>query len=207
MNILVVGCGKMGSQLTNLLYEKGHFVSVIDKNSENFEYLNSKFPGIVTQGIPIDLEALKKAGIEGCDALAAVTGDDNTNITVAQIAKKIFNVGRVIAAIQDPAKRKSYSNLGFFTICSTDVVVTAMESAIAGSYTDEILTFGQTSVHFSTSSVPKSCVGYAVSELKKNTQGQLFCVIHENGEILMFGSLDDYKLEKSDTLVFADVIN
>ncbi|GHV29402.1 potassium uptake protein TrkA [Clostridia bacterium] len=207
MNILVVGCGKIGSRLANLLYKKGHFVSVIDRKPEKFEYLDSNFPGLITQGIPIDLEALKKAGIEGCDAIAAVTSNDNMNITVAQIAKKIFGIGRVIARVQDPSKRELYLDLGFFTVCSTNIVVTAVETAIVGNDQAEILTFGQTSVSFSVSNVPKSCVGYEVSELRKNRQEQLFCVLHENGRIMMLDSLNDYILEKSDILVFANVIN
>ena len=92
MNILIIGCGKVGSRLADVLCQLGHDVAIIAQKRESFDLLSDDFSGFTIQGVPIDLDILRQAGIEGCDAIAAVTEDDNTNIMVCQIAREIFNV-------------------------------------------------------------------------------------------------------------------
>ena len=87
MNILIIGCGMVGSTLANTLDARGHDVSVIDKNSEKFDSLSSEFGGFTTTGVPIDTDVLKRAGISTCDALFAVTAEDDMNIMVSQLAR------------------------------------------------------------------------------------------------------------------------
>ncbi|MEG1870224.1 MAG: NAD-binding protein, partial [Oscillospiraceae bacterium] len=88
MNILVIGCNKVGARLANVLCRMGHDVVVVERNRENFRHLDDDFDGFTVEGVGIDQDVLREAGIEGCDALAAVTDDDNTNAMVCQIAKE-----------------------------------------------------------------------------------------------------------------------
>ena len=90
MNILIIGCGRVGSELAELLDKRGHDVSVIDRRPENFDRLPGDFSGFTTTGVPIDQNVLRKAGIESCDAVCAVAQDDDLNIMAAQMAKEIF---------------------------------------------------------------------------------------------------------------------
>lgn len=80
MNVLIIGCGRVGSRLAMTMERQGHTVSVVDRDIRSFRLLDSDFEGFTTAGVPIDDEVLRSAGIESCDALAAVTQDDNTNI-------------------------------------------------------------------------------------------------------------------------------
>ena len=91
MNILIVGCGRVGRRLVHVLERLGHDVSVLDEDAANLALLNElepPFSGMAVAGVPIDGDVLRSAGIEACDAVAAVTKDDNINLMVAQIARE-----------------------------------------------------------------------------------------------------------------------
>ena len=92
MNVLVVGCGKVGSRLARLLAQRGHNVSVIDREEDMFSQLGEDFDGVTVTGMPMDMDVLRNAGVEWCDAVAVVTPDDNLNITISQIVKTFFQV-------------------------------------------------------------------------------------------------------------------
>ena len=117
MYIVIAGCGRLGSFLAASLSGKGHDVAVIDSDSGNFSSLTSGFDGITVTGVPIDEDILRKAGIEKADIMAAVTQDDNLNIMAAQIAEKIFKVGKVLVRIGDPQKEEFFAkNYGLSTV-------------------------------------------------------------------------------------------
>lgn len=108
MNILIVGCGRVGRRLVHVLERLGHDVSVLDEDAANLALLNElepPFSGMAVAGVPIDGDVLRSAGIEACDAVAAVTKDDNINLMVAQIARELFGVKHVIARVAEPSRR------------------------------------------------------------------------------------------------------
>ncbi len=119
MYVIIVGCGRVGSELATLLQSEGHNVVVIDKNSKSLQRLGSTFNGIAVTGNGYDVELLKEAGIEKADAFCAVTNGDNTNIMSAQVAKKIFKVPKVIARVYDPKRADIYKRLGLDVISGT----------------------------------------------------------------------------------------
>ncbi len=104
MNVVVVGCGRTGSALSNLLSLQGHSVVVIDTFEEHFNDLNVQFSGITILGSGTDLNTLKEANTHNADIFVATTGDDNMNLVSAQIAKKIFNVHRVLVRVENKQK-------------------------------------------------------------------------------------------------------
>jgi len=130
MHIIIVGCGRVGSQLAQILSSEGHNVVIIDKNSAAFKRLGADFNGITITGVGFDPEILKRAGIERADALAAVTNGDNSNIMVSQIAKKMYNVPRVITRIYDPLRADIYKRFGLNTIGTTTIVAQIFRSAL-----------------------------------------------------------------------------
>jgi trk system potassium uptake protein TrkA len=119
MYIIIVGCGRVGSELAKLLTHEGHNVVIIDKKRESFDRLGGAFNGVMTAGNGFDLQLLKQAGIEKADAFCAVTNGDNTNLICAQVAKKIFKVPKVFARVYDPQRAHIYTSLGLDIISGT----------------------------------------------------------------------------------------
>jgi trk system potassium uptake protein TrkA len=119
MYVIIVGCGRVGSELAKLLSSEGHNVVVIDKTPQAFNRLGGTFNGLTLTGNGFDLELLRQAGIEKADAFCALTNGDNTNLTAAQAAKKIFKVPKVIARVYDPRRAHIYHALGLDVISGT----------------------------------------------------------------------------------------
>jgi len=118
VHVVVVGCGRVGAGLARSCEEMGHTVAVLDKNEKALERLPEGFAGLTVVGIGFDRDRLGDAGIERADALAAVTGGDNSNILVARVARETFGVERVVARIKDPRRAAIYERLGIPTIAT-----------------------------------------------------------------------------------------
>jgi len=119
MYVIIVGCGRVGSELAKLLSGEGHDVVVIDKTQESLKRLGDTFNGLTMVGNGFDLALLKQVGIEKADAFCSVTDGDNTNLISAQVAKKIFNVPKVFARVYDPQRAHIYGALGLDIISGT----------------------------------------------------------------------------------------
>lgn len=140
MYIIIIGCGKLGSTLAKELSISGHDISIIDHDSEKLNVLGSGFNGLKIKGIEFDNDNLMEAGITNADSVLAVTSDDNINITVSLIAKKIYNVPRMIARIGDPNRKYIYEMLGIETINPTQLGVEILKSRITVKSLDIIST-------------------------------------------------------------------
>jgi len=116
MNIIIIGCGRLGSTLAKELSDAGNNVSVVDRDSERLNNLGSGFNGLKIKGIEYDDEILKEAGIITADALLSVTPDENINITASLIAQKIYKVPQIIARIVNPNRQYIYEKLNIETI-------------------------------------------------------------------------------------------
>jgi trk system potassium uptake protein TrkA len=112
MKLIIVGCGRIGSELALAVATEGHTVSVLDKTSDNFVRLGTKFSGRTIAGNLLDQDVLLRAGIKEADGLAAVTPDDATNFVVARAAKEIFQVPNVVARVYDPLRREAFEGIG-----------------------------------------------------------------------------------------------
>jgi trk system potassium uptake protein TrkA len=119
VNIVILGCGRVGATLATMLDRAGHTVSIIDYSSEAFRRLEPDFSGTTIVGNGVDEEILIRAGIKEANAFAAVTNGDNRNIMSSQIAKEIFNVKKVVCRIYDPIRESTYHELGLETISPT----------------------------------------------------------------------------------------
>ena len=110
MNIIIVGCGRVGSQLAMLFSESKNNVVVIDNNPKSFNSLGRSFEGQTIVGVGFDEEILLEAGVEDCDVLAAVTDRDNSNLMIAEVARKLFGVPHVLARLYNPEGRQHICN-------------------------------------------------------------------------------------------------
>jgi len=114
--IIVVGCGKVGLQLLKFLSAERHYLVAIDRNEEALDELGPDFPGLTLLGNAIDTDLLERAGIERADAVAVLTGDDNTNLIVAQIARMKYDVSKVLARLFHLDTREPFSELGIHAL-------------------------------------------------------------------------------------------
>ena len=137
MFILIVGAGRVGSRVARTALAAGHEVSVLDEDPLSHERLDEgqtttweDAGGRFTVGHAIEIEALQQAGIEQADLFIASTDGDNTNLVIAQIAQKRFEVDRVIARVMDPARAEWYSQQGLSTVCPTKAAIEEFHAAL-----------------------------------------------------------------------------
>lgn len=118
--IVVVGCGRLGSHLANLLSSDGHHVVVIDRDGSAFTKLSAEtYSGFRVEGDASEPAVLRKAKIDQADLLIAATLEDNLNLMVALVAKRVFGVKQVMARVYDPTREEMYHDLGLKTVCPT----------------------------------------------------------------------------------------
>jgi len=133
MYIVIIGCGRVGSQLASLLAQEKHDIVVIDKDVNAFKNLGTAFNGVKLHGYGYDEEVLQKAHIERCDAFAAVTDLDNANIMACEVASKLYKVPRVIARVYNPGSISTFQELGLDYVFGTNVVAqTIMDKLVQG---------------------------------------------------------------------------
>jgi trk system potassium uptake protein TrkA len=130
MKVLIMGCGRVGARLAGLLDADGHSVTILDIDEYSFRRLPPGFGGTALTGNGINVEVLKRAGIEEADAFIVVTQGDNRNIMAAQMAKHIFNVPKVICRIYDPLRQEMYSTLGIESISPTTIFAQILKERV-----------------------------------------------------------------------------
>ena len=118
MHVIVVGCGRVGSEVAVSLASTEHDVIVIDRKVESFRRLGDDFRGTTMVGVGFDRDVLTEAGITPDCAVAAVTSGDNSNILIARVARETFGVKHVVARIYDPRRASIYERLGIATVAS-----------------------------------------------------------------------------------------
>jgi len=132
MNIVIMGCGRVGAQLAAILDEEGHKVTILDRDTYSFRRLPGNFRGTALVGDGTDEDILIRAGIEEAHAFVAVTQGDNRNVMASQIAKHIFNVPKVACRVYDPLREEMYHALGLETISPTTVGAKLLKDLIMG---------------------------------------------------------------------------
>ncbi|MDQ3587423.1 MAG: NAD-binding protein [Actinomycetota bacterium] len=139
MFVLIVGCGRVGSAVAKTMLAEGHTVSVLDESPEAIAMLNrgqdrswEDLGGQFTEGTALEIDALLQAGIDRADAFVASTDGDNTNLVIAQIAQRRFEVERVVVRVLDPGRAKWYAQQGLQTVCPTQTAIELLEGALRG---------------------------------------------------------------------------
>ncbi len=119
MRIIIMGCGRVGSELSQALGTGGHDVTVIDKNPEAFYRYPPGDHARTLVGLGFDRDVLEEAGIKDADAFVAVSSGDNSNIVSARVALERYHVPKVIARIYDPRRAEIYERLNIPTVATT----------------------------------------------------------------------------------------
>lgn len=166
MKIIIMGCGRVGSQLSLLLTKRGHNVTVIDhRDADALSRLGPNFKGRVINGLGFDENVMLDAGIKTADAFVAASASDNANIVGARIARNVFHVPRVIARMYDPRRAEIYQRLGLMTISSTDLGVRQIYEMVTHTDLDVLHKFGRGEVSMLAIEAPYSLNNHTVREL------------------------------------------
>ena len=189
MNIIVVGCGRVGSELAYNLYKRGHKVVVLDQNQDAFKNLPSDFRGRMVAGDVLNRELLLRAGIDTADALAAVTPVDAVNAVVAHTAKIVWNVKNIVVRDYEPAKRELHETFGYQMVSPSMWGAQRMEEMLSGGALRAVFSAGNGEVEVYEFSVPAAWHGKHLAELLYNGSCQPVAVSRAGSAMLPSSSL------------------
>jgi trk system potassium uptake protein TrkA len=128
MYILIAGGGKVGSNLTGTLLKMGHEVTLLEGDRGRYSILEERFEHVVRYGDATELYVLERAGVERADLVVAVTGDDEDNIIVCQVAAEKYGVPKVIARVNDPRNQPHFDMMGInLTVSATATILALIE--------------------------------------------------------------------------------
>ncbi len=134
MNIIVVGCGRLGSELAQGLVNRKHRVAVIDNTALAFSALGPDFNGKLVEGDAMNRDVLMRAGIDEADGLVAVTTSDALNLVIGHVAKEIYNLPHVVVRNYNPLCRELFDDFNLQVVSSTSWGAQRIEELI--NYTD-----------------------------------------------------------------------
>lgn len=141
MNIIIVGYGRVGANLASIL-GASNLVTVVDSDPAALSRVDQDFAGRVVLGLGYDENALVEAGIENCDALAAVTSSDNVNLMTTEVARRLYHVQHVITRLVNPARLQVYEQLGLDYVCDTEIVAEDIAAKIRSHRSHHLDTMG-----------------------------------------------------------------
>ncbi len=165
MKVIIMGCGRIGSQVSELMSAQRHEVTVIDHDSNAVERLGPNFKGRIVHGLGFDRNVLIEAGIERADAFVTASSSDNANIVAARIARNIFRVPRVVARLYDPRRAEVYQRLGLTTISSTNWGAERIYQVLSHTDLDVLYIFGRGEVSLVIVEAPSHLIGKNVAQL------------------------------------------
>ena len=204
MNILIAGCSQTGAKLAAELSREGHDVSVVDPSAAAQSLLPDDFTGYFTTGILIDEDVLRNAGIENCDAVAAVSDNDNINIMVSQIAKTIFHIGTVVASLQDPAREEKFGAL-ITTVCPTNIAASSIKGYLLRQSAGQI-TLGSSTLDVHLMQVPDHLIGFRAKDIQAR-KGEAVLGVFREGKGFVLSADDDQLLLETDWLAVAQIVD
>jgi trk system potassium uptake protein TrkA len=165
MNFLVVGCGRVGAELSYRLFKSGHQVVVVDSDRAAFNRLHPDFQGRTLEGEGLAENVLERAGIKEADGLAAVTNSDTLNAAVAHTARAVFNVPIVVVRNYDPSLRRVIEVFGLQTVSSTSWGAQRVEELLTNPVQKMVYSTGNGEVEVYEFVMPEHWKGLTVGEL------------------------------------------
>jgi len=185
MYVLVAGGGKVGANVTRTLLRQGHEVTIIEQRAERFRVLEEEFDYVVQRGDATELHVLERAGIgRPPDLMLAVTGDDEDNIVICEIAQKRYFVPKVIARVNDPRNQTHFDLLGVApTVCATSSIMALIEHEVPRHQLAHLLEFKGEGLEIIEVPVEagSKADGRTAAELKLPDGIRLTAVTHESG--------------------------
>jgi trk system potassium uptake protein TrkA len=198
---LVVGGGKVGASLTRVLLEEEYEVALIESDRRKYESLEQEFEHAVVFGDGTEISVLEQAGIARADYVIAVTGDDEDNIIIGQLASSKYDVGKIIARVNTPGNQATFDLLSVRpTVSAVNSILSLIEHRLPHHYLLSLLSFEEENVSVveMTLSQDSTAVGKKVRELPFPTGILLALVSREHGAVIPHG---DVELQAEDHLI------
>ncbi len=130
-DVVILGCGRVGSRLAVMMANEGYDVAVVDTDQHAFRRLPDDFRGRTILGTGIDEDVLRRAGIAQARTFIAASENDNTNIMAAQIAQTVFGVPDVVARVYEVERARAFAQLGLKVVCPTATVVSLIREQVS----------------------------------------------------------------------------
>lgn len=176
MNIVVIGCGRLGGELALRLFRQGHQVAVVDQTSEAFANLPPDFRGRLIEGEVLNRDVLTRADIAHADAVAVVTSSDSVNVVVGHVAREVYGVANVAVRNYDPRRRRLQEAFGLPIISSAVWGAGRFEAILTTGAVHSVLSAGNGEVQVFEVPVPEALAGLTVGQLLEG--GALMAVAH-----------------------------
>ncbi len=165
MKVIIMGCGRLGREVSILLDREGHDVTVVDNDQKNLEDIHLQFRGQKICGIGFDREVLLQAGIQTAEAFVATSYSDNANIVSGRIAHNIFHVPKVVTSLYDPRRAEIYRRLGLITISVTSWASQQITEILSHINLEPTRYFGKGEVSLVAIEIPSHLVGRTVQQV------------------------------------------
>lgn len=191
MYIIVAGGGKVGFYLAKQLIADGHELAIIERVKAKADAISRELGNIVVHGDASDSTPMQEAGMNRADMVVAVTGDDEDNLIICQIAKKKFGVKRAIARINNPKNERIFKVLGIdATVSSVDMIVAQIERQIPAHSLIHLLTLRDVGVSFIEARIPPKSplVGRTIVENNLPNEIVLSLIIRDQRAIIPHGA-------------------
>jgi len=200
MHVIVVGCGRVGSELAVSLQLAGHSVAIIDKNKNAFRRLPDNWGGRTVLGFGYDRDHLDEAGAKEAGALAAVTSGDNSNVLSARIARENYQIPNVVARIYDPRRAQIYQRLGIPTVATVTWTTDQVMRRLFPERSVTEWTDASGTVSLIERALPPAWAGRSLHSLSEGDRFRLVCLTRAGHTRL---ATPDLVGQEGDVLVFA----
>lgn len=200
MKLIIIGCGRVGSELATSISSQGHEVVIIDPDQAAFNRLGESFRGRTIEGDPRDEAILRRAGIEHADGLAVVTPSDELNLVVARTAKAIFDLPNVVARVYDPSHQEAFQAAGIQIVVSSSWGAQRIEQLLTHPGLIEVASFGHHDLLLIEAHIPDAMHGRTIESLSMPGQIRPLAIIRAGRATL---SEQAQTLERGDLLLIA----
>lgn len=190
MYLIVVGGGKVGYYLTKTLVHEGYEVLLVEKNAKKCETYTERFGAVVMNGDGAEASTLAAAGASRADVVIAVTGDDEDNLVICQMAKHRFNVGRTIARVNNPKNEDLFRILGInVTVNPTNVILSLIEQQIPDLHFVHLLALKHAQLAVVEASVAEDSpiAGRSLTDIRLPTETSLIAILRGSDVIIPTG--------------------
>jgi len=201
MYVIVVGGGKVGYYLTKQLLSEGHEVLLLEKDRRRQAMLAEQIGEIVVQGDGCEVRLMAEVGFGRADVIVAVTGDDEDNLVICQMAKKKFQAPRTVARVNDPNNLTLFERLGIdTTVSSTQIIFNLLDQQIEPGEVIPLgaLKNGNIEVVTITVSERSPVLGRTVQDLPLPGNALVISIVRRDNALLPQG---DIRFEAGDTAI------
>jgi len=183
MYIIIGGGGDVGYYLTKSLLNQGHEVLLLEKGSTRYQALSEELGQSVVRGDACEARTMEEVGVNRADVVIAVTGEDEDNLVICQMAKKRFNVTRTIARLNNPKNDLLFQKLGIdVTVSPTRSILSLIEAELPGTTFVTLMTLKRAGLEIMEIRVPADSpiAGKTLSAINLPRSGTIALIIRDN---------------------------